>query len=228
MTALRSWLAAGAMLIALGALAAPALCQDRANTKGVMTMVQAERPLPVRIDAGARYLIVAPGTIAHAPNPAEAQRLHDALERQGFRLVHERQATPQSMASSIKRLIENGVRPENISMLGMGEDVQVLINVAQHVYDAQVAYILIAACEKMPSFASRVPLKGRFLSLQMEKPGTMPSCRAVFAGRGAANGFQFEEYVIKRDPTNTATTELVLIEAINAWTRADYDDDGVR
>ncbi|MDF3073684.1 MAG: hypothetical protein K0S54_1351 [Alphaproteobacteria bacterium] len=225
----RSLLAAGATVFALAALAAPAICQDRqaAASSGIKIMAQAERPLPVRIDAAGRYLIVAPGTISHAPDPSEAQRIHDALERAGFRIAHERNATPLTMANSIKRLIENGVQPANIAVLGMGEDVKFVIDVAQAVYHPMVNYVIIAGCEKMPSFASRVPLKARILSLQIQKDGATPSCRGVFAGRGAATGFEFEEYVIKRD-ANPAMMELVLTEAISAWTRAGYDDDGVR
>jgi hypothetical protein len=226
----RSLLAAGVALFALAAVAAPAICQDRvaAANPGIKVMAQAERPLPVRIDNTGRYLIVAPGTIAHAPDPGEAQRIHDALERQGFRIVHERNATPQTMANGIKRLVSNGVVPGNIAVLGMGEDVQAVIDVAQQVYNPMVNYVIIAGCEKSPSFASRVPLKGRILSVQMQKPGTTPSCRGIFAGRGAATGFEFEEYTIKRD-ANAAMTELVLTEAINAWTRAGYQgDDEVR
>lgn len=223
----RSLLAAGALLVALAGIAAPALCQNRSVAMpGTMAMAQAERPLPVRIDPGARYLILAPGTIGHAPDPAEAQRIHDALERMGFRIVHERKATAQTMAGSVKRLVDNGVRPENVSVLAMGEDVQALIDVAQQVYNPMVNYVIVAGCGKPPNFASRVPLKGRILSLQMEKPGTMPSCRPVFAGRGAAQGFQFEEYSIRRDSSNPAVTELSVVEAINAWTRAGaYEDD---
>jgi hypothetical protein len=145
----------------------------------------------------------------------------------GVRIVHERNATPVTMANSIKRMIENGVQPANIAVLGMGEDVKVVIDVAQAVYHPMVNYVIIAGCEKMPAFASRVPLKARVLSLQIEKPGSMPTCRPLFAGRGAATGFEFEEYTIKRD-ANPAMMELVLTEAINAWTRAGYDDDGVR
>ena len=225
----RTLLAAGATVFALGALAAPAICQDRvaAASSGIKILAQAERPLPVRIDAAGRYLIVAPGTISHAPDPGEAQRIHDALERAGFRIAHERNATAKSLAGSIKRLIDNGVPPANIAMLGMGEDVQGLIDVAQLVYHPLVNYVIIAGCEKSPSFASRVPLKGRILSVQIQKPGATPSCRPVFAGRGAATGFEFEEYAIKRD-ANPAMMELVLTEAISAWTRAGYDDDGVR
>jgi len=225
----RSLLVAGAMLLGIGAIAVPALCQERALAKPTLALAQAERPLPVRIDPAGRYLIVAPGTAGKAPDPVEAQRIHDALERQGFRMVHERKATAQSMAGSVKRLVENGVRPENISVLAMGDDVQTLIDVAQQVYNPLVNYIVISGCQKAPSFASRVPLKGRILSLQMEKPQTAtPSCRPVFAGRGAATGFQFEEFGIKHDAANPGTVELVLVEAINAWTRAGYDDDGVR
>ena len=225
----RSLLIAGAMLLGIGAIAVPALCQERAMAKPTLVMAQAERPLPVRIDPAGRYLIVAPGTAGKAPDPVEAQRIHDALERQGFRMVHERKATAQSMAGSVKRLVENGVRPENISVLAMGDDVQTLIDVAQQVHNPLVNYIVISGCQKVPSFASRVPLKGRILSLQMEKPPTAtPSCRPVFAGRGAATGFQFEEFGIKHDAANPGTVELVLVEAINAWTRAGYDDDGVR
>lgn len=227
----RSLLAAGVALFALAAVAAPAICQDRiaAASSGIKVMAQAERPLPVRIDAGARYLIVAPGTIGHAPDPGEAQRIHDALERQGFRIVHERNATALTMANSIKRLVENGVVPGNIAVLGMGEDVQTVINVAQQVYNPMVNYVIIAGCEKMPSFASRVPLKGRVLSVQMQKPAAAtPSCRGIFAGRGAATGFEFDEYVIKRDST-PGMTELVLTEAISAWTRSGYEpEDEVR
>lgn len=225
----RPLLAAGALLLAVASLAAPALCQDRVQSRpvapGTMAMAQVERPLPVRIDPAGRYLIVAPGTISHAPDPAEALRIHDALDRQGFRIVHERKATPQSMAAGVKRLVDNGVRPQNISVLAMGEDVQALIDVAQQIYNPLVNYVIFAGCEKMPSFASRVPLKGRILSLQMEKQGATPSCRGVFAGRGAATGFQFEEYVIRRDPANPGTAELATVEAINAWTRAGYDND---
>ena len=72
---------AGALLISLAAVTAPALCQDRSPGRGVMAMTQAERPLPVRIDPAGRYLIVAPGTTAQAPDPVEAQRINDALER---------------------------------------------------------------------------------------------------------------------------------------------------
>lgn len=221
----RSLLAAGAILLGIGVATAPALCQERAS----LAVAQAERPLPVRIDPAGRYLIVAPGTTGKAPDPAEAQRINDALERQGFRMVHERKATAQSMAGSVKRLVENGVRPDSIAVLAMGDDVQTLIDVAQQVYNPLVNYIVIAGCQKAPSFASRVPLKGRILSLQMEKPqAATPSCRPVFAGRGAATGFQFEEFVIKHDPSNHGTVELVIVEAINAWTRARYEDDGVR
>jgi hypothetical protein len=226
----RTLLAAGAALFALAALAAPAICQDRvaAANAGIKVMAQAERPLPVRIEAAGRYLIVAPGTISHAPDPVEAQRIHDALERLGFRLVHERKATAHTMAGSVKRLVDNDVRPENISVLAMGDDVQTLIDVAQQVYNPLVNYIVISGCEKMPSFASRVPLKGRILSLQVDKPGATPSCRPVFAGRGAAAGFEFEEYAIRHDAARPATAELALTEAINAWTRAGTEEDEVR
>jgi hypothetical protein len=226
----RTLLAAGAAVFALAALAAPAICQDRlaaANT-GIKVMAQAERPLPVRIEAAGRYLIVAPGTIAQAPDPGEAQRIHDALERAGFHIVHERKATPLTMAGSIKRLIENGVSPANIAVLGMGEDVKFVIDVAQTVYHPMVNYVIIAGCEKMPGFASRVPLKARILSLQIQKDGATPSCRPVFAGRGAATGFQFEEFAIKHDAAHPGTVEVALTEAISAWTRAGYDDEGVR
>ncbi len=222
----RLLLSAGALLLAAAALAAPALCQERAAARTTLAVTQAERPLPVRIDPAGRYLIVAPGTVGNAPDPGEAQRIHDALDRQGFRIVHERRATPQSMAASVKRLVDNGVRAENISVLAMGEDVQALIDVAQRVYSPMVNYVIIAGCETMPSFASRVPLKGRILSLQMEKPdAAVPSCRGVFAGRGAASGFQFEEYVIRHYADSPASAELALVEAINAWTRAGYDDE---
>jgi len=126
----RSLLVAGAMLLGIGALAVPALCQERVMATPTLVMAQAERPLPVRIDPAGRYLIVAPGTASKAPDPVEAQRIHDGLERQGFRMVHERKATAQSMADSVTRLVENGVRPENISVLAMGDDVQTLIDVA--------------------------------------------------------------------------------------------------
>jgi len=230
MTTFRSALAAGALLLGIGGVAVPALCQDRAiaQSNGVLAMSQAERPLPVRIDPSARYLFITPGTTEKAPDPAEAQRIHDALERQGFRMVHERKATARSTADGIRRVIAGGVQAENISVLAMGDDVQNLIDVAQEVYDPRINYIVIAGCANRPSFASRVPLKGRVLSLQMEKDGgAMPSCRPVFAGRGAATGFEFEEIAVRRDPSGSVSTipELVVVEAINAWTRSHYIDE---
>ena len=230
MTTFRSALAAGALLLGIGVVAVPALCQDRvlAQSNGVLAMSQAERPLPVRIDPSARYLFITPGTTEKAPDPAEARRVQETLERQGFRMVHERKATARNTADGIRRVIAGGVKAENISVLAMGDDVQTLIDVAQEVYNPRVNYIVIAGCANRPSFASRVPLKGRVLSLQMEKDaGAMPSCRPVFAGRGAASGFQFEEIAVRRDPTgrSSAIPELVIVEAINAWTRSAYIDD---
>ncbi|MGE0153900.1 MAG: hypothetical protein AB7R90_14890 [Reyranellaceae bacterium] len=228
---LRSLLAVAGTALALAALAVPALCQDRpvASPAAAVTGAPPERPLPVLIDPAARYLLAVPGTVSKAPDPGEAQRIHAALERQGFRIVHERRATAKTMAAGVKRLVENGVQPGNISVLAMGEGLQTLIDVAQQVYDPMVSYIVVSGCQNPPSFASRVPLKGRFLSVQVEKPeAPNVSCRSVFAGRGAANGFDYEEIRFKPDAQNPAILELVLVEAINAWTRADrgdgYDD----
>lgn len=221
----RSLALAGALVFATAAVAVPALCQDR--NAAVMAMMPQERPLPVRIDPVGRYLLVVPGT-AKAAEPGEAARIHAALERQGFRIVHERKATERSLADGVKRLTEGGVRPENISVLAMGDSVKTLIDVAQQVYDPRINYILIAGCEERPSFASRVPLKGRILSLQLENAqATTPSCRPIFAGRGADTGFEFEEIVVRKDSAGQPThiPELVLVEAINAWTRGGTGDE---
>ena len=227
---LRTALAAGALALSIGALAMPALCQDRAAaaTGNALAMAQAERPLPVRIDPAARYLFVVPGSTEKSPDPAEAQRILDALERQGFRMVHERKATARSMADGVRRVIAGGVRPESISVLSVGDAVQGLIDVAQEVYDPRVNYIIIAGCTNRPNFASRVPLKGRVLSVQMEKPaGPMASCRSVFVGRGAASGFEFEEIAIRNIDSGPTypVSELVVVEAINAWTRSHHTED---
>jgi hypothetical protein len=202
------------LLILLGLLLAPAL-----PVRGAASAVSPT--LPESIDANARYLFYLHGAwiedhgleAAH-PEYGRYQyaEITRALSDRGFVVISEPRlhavdpaVYAQHVARQVTALLDKGVPPRHITVIGHSKGAWMVLLVASDVQNAAVQFVVMAGCGKAgtPARAAyeeflttrAASLQGRILSLYDRSDQLMATCREAFA---------------KAVPTRIESREIVL------------------
>ena len=153
---------------------------------------------PADPDPSARYLFYLHGRIIETQGPEavspifgryEYHRILGALTEKGFVVVAEvredgaGQEFVEDTAAQIMGLLEGGVPPGHVTVVGFSKGGGLALGVSTLVANDQVGFAILAGCGSDPAWARELGprLRGRFLSLYDSSDRLSPSCQGLFA-----------------------------------------------
>ena len=166
--------------------------------------------VPEHADAAARYLIYLHGAIieeegVRPTSPRfgvyEYRRILDTFAERGFVVIS--QARPRGtevgayagqVASQVDSLIEQGVAPERVTVVGFSKGGAIAIRTSELLRNPRVNFVLLAACGNgMRTDPPR--LVGRILSIHEASDDIGRSCRDLTGGSGSPVRREIEIHV---------------------------------
>jgi len=199
-----------------------ALCAIIAVSMFLLTGCAASKTsydMPVSIDQRARYLFFLHGTItemqgAYARHPRHGtydyHRMVEAFTKRGFTVISEIRPRDtdirryaERVARQVTDLIDRGVPPEHVSVVGFSKGGAMTLYVAAMVHHPRVTFVALAGCgiSERPRIAferflvaSASDLQGRILSLYDTKDSICGSCEAAF--HRAGGNISYREIVL--------------------------------
>lgn len=167
--------------------------------------------MPVSVNTADRYLFFLHGTIselqgAYATHPVygtyDYHRMVGALAEHGFTVISEIRPREtdirryaERVARQVKDLMDRGVPPEHISVVGFSKGGAMTLYVASMVHHPRVSFVVLAGCgiseRHRVGFErfladSASDLRGRILSLYDTKDSICGSCKAAFDRAGGS------------------------------------------
>ena len=134
---------------------------------------------------------------SHKYGAYEYQRIIDSLDAGGFNVISEIRpkntnvkAYANKVVSQIDSLLESGVTPKKLNVIGASKGGFIALEVAHQMQIPEIKYVILAACDKenMPKFS------GKVLSIYDDSDGFASDCRFL----SLAQGFNvFEEIKTK-------------------------------
>lgn len=164
--------------------------------------------LPENVDVSGRYLFYLHGGIIQEQGIDAVSEYYgryeylailDTLEAYGFLVISE--ARPkgteegryaQKVAAQIDTLLQEGVAPEKIIVLGASLGAYIAVETAHQLQNARIRYALLGLCSDyaLDFFSKyRNELPGDFLSI-FEKSDQKGSCRTIFTGTSTETKFE--------------------------------------
>ncbi|HEU4875758.1 MAG TPA: hypothetical protein VFT44_21785 [Pyrinomonadaceae bacterium] len=180
---------------------------------------------PREIDRSARYLFYVSGYIVAEGNTRptspkygvyEYQEILESFKERGFVVISEaRKQSPEiepyaaKVASQVKQLLNSGVPPQNITIVGASQGSWIAMLVSTYTANRDVNFVFLAACAADDGFLKSVDLHGNvlFISERTDLPG---SCQRF---RDDAKGIR--EY--KAIEINTGLKHGFLYRPLKEW-----------
>lgn len=165
--------------------------------------------LPVAKDA--TYVFFYHGAIAEGTveNPiSERHGIYDlsglkqSLDSDAYYLIAETreknasvQAHAQRLADTVSKLIQQGVNPENISIIGFSKGGGIVATAAGLIGNSHIRYALLASCPKASETVVWPPFEGHLLSLYEQDDFWAGSCG--FLTQGSPKVSEFKEIALE-------------------------------
>lgn len=180
---------------------------------------------PREIDRSARYLFYVSGYIVAEGNTRptspkygvyEYQEILESFKERGFVVISEaRKQSPEiepyaaKVAAQVKQLLNAGVPPQNITVVGASQGSWIAMLVSTYTANRDVNFVFLAACAADDGFLKSVDLHGNvlFISERTDLPG---SCQRF---RDDAKGIR--EY--KAIEINTGLKHGFLYRPLKEW-----------
>lgn len=180
---------------------------------------------PREIDRSARYLFYVSGYIVAEGNTRptspkygvyEYQEILESFKERGFVVISEaRKQSPEiepyaaKVAAQVKQLLNAGVPPQNITIVGASQGSWIAMLVSTYTANRDVNFVFLAACAADDGFLKSVDLHGNvlFISERTDLPG---SCQRF---RDDAKGIR--EY--KAIEINTGLKHGFLYRPLKEW-----------
>ena len=180
---------------------------------------------PREIDRSARYLFYVSGYIVAEGNTRptspkdgvyEYQQILESFKERGFVVISEaRKQSPEiephaaKVAAQVKQLLNAGVPPQNITIVGASQGSWIAMLVSTYTANRDVNFVFLAACAADDGFLKSVDLHGNvlFISERTDLPG---SCQRF---RDDAKGIR--EY--KAIEINTGLKHGFLYRPLKEW-----------
>jgi hypothetical protein len=184
--------------------------------------------VPQRIDTKALYLFYISGYLVEAGNTRptsprfgvyEYEQILDTFKQGGFVVISEaRQQSPEiepyaaKVAGQIRRLLEAGVPPERITVVGASQGSWMAMLVSTYLENRHVNFVFISGCSADEGLLKLVNLHGNVLFIY-EKTDIWPGTRPCHRFRDDATGLS--EY--KEVETNTGQRHGFLYRPMKEW-----------
>ena len=180
---------------------------------------------PREIDRSARYLFYVSGYIVAEGNTRptspkygvyEYQEILESFKKRGFVVISDaRKQSPEivpyaaKVAAQVKQLLNAGVPPQNITIVGASQGSWIAMLVSTYTANRDVNFVFLAACAADDGFLKSVDLHGNvlFISERTDLPG---SCQRF---RDDAKGIR--EY--KAIEINTGLKHGFLYRPLKEW-----------
>lgn len=180
---LRRLVVAGGLLLS----ATPALAQRGS----ILTDV------PAQVRPGARYLIYLHGRIIEEQGPRptderfgiyEYQQILDTLAASGAEIIAEQRprgtdfrAFGAHAANQVRRLVDAGVPPERIAVVGFSKGGAIAMVASALLADPRMTFVFLGACGDWVVGRDDVDVRGRILSIYEASDELGTSCEPLFA-----------------------------------------------
>jgi ketosteroid isomerase-like protein len=164
---------------------------DLANKQGYILS-----DLPQKVDTRARYLFYLHGKIVEQDRrPAHPQygvyeydQILDTFKQKGLVVISEQRKKDtgveqygKRVAGQVKQLLEAGVPPENITVVGVSQGSWMTMLASTYLKNRKVNFVIIAACSADEGFLDLVNLHGNVLSIY-ERSDLAGSCQKYRTG----------------------------------------------
>ena len=188
--------------------------------------------MPSTIDRSAQYLFFLHNYYVEKHGPNGACKYHDILKAfsdNGSTVISEVRSgkiVPSEYAKKIvrqvKRLLDAGVPPENITIAGHSKGGVITLCVASQLRSPKIGFIVMAGCEIKPlvqAYPDFSQLKGDFLSIYALSDTIAGSCQKAFSK--ASIGFSNKEIQLKSDKGHQLffQPEIIWIEPVMTWVK---------
>lgn len=201
------------------------LAQTRGGVKGGRGVVLSD--VPRKVDKKARYLIYLSGFIVEAGNTRptsprfgvyEYAEILEAFRQAGFVVIsearvqsHEIEPYAQKVAGRVKTLLNAGVPPQNITVVGASQGAWIGMLVSTYLENRGLNFVVIGACGADEGFLKLVNLHGDMLFI-VERTDRSPAsmCQRF---RDDATGLG-ESQVVE---TNTGQAHGFLYRPLKEW-----------
>jgi len=186
--------------------------------------------IPAELNDSSYYLLFFHNYYVETTGPKGDCKYYDILESfhdMGFQVISEIRTEivspvdySKTAAAKVASLIERGVAPQEIFVAGHSKGGVIALNVAAHLKNPDVHYIIMAGCEIAPLFneyPAPSDLKGDFLSLLSASDSIAGSCKTFFSK--ARTGFGFKEIRLEDQSGHRLffTPEPVWIIPVRDW-----------
>ena len=195
---------------------------------------------PEAPDPQARYLFYLHGRIIEIQGPEAVSRnfgryefhgILQAFAERGFVVVAEvrkgnaGEAFVEATAAQVKKLLEAGVPPAHITVVGFSKGGSLTLGVAARGARDDVSYAILAGCFGDADWAKELGprLRGSFLSLYDRDDRLSPSCEALFAH--AAHVQDTSEHVFESglDHGHFYTPRADWMDRVATWSKEERD-----
>ena len=192
---------------------------------------------PTTISASTMYLIYLHGKIIEdqgipAVSPEfgeyEYQAILEKLESYGFTVISEPRAKntdgleyAKKVSDQIRKLLDAGVPPENISVIGASKGGGIAIYVSHLLDNPEIRYVIMAICspEEIAVLNQRgVTLSGRVLSIYDSADTLAGSCQELFDYSKGMGLSEFREVVL-----HVGTGHGILYKPLDEWVKPVMD-----
>jgi len=166
--------------------------------------------VPSAIDPGARYLIYLHGAIIETQGTRpthprfgvyEYEEILSVLAGRGFTVISEARPSgtevaeyAEKVADQVRTLIDAGVPPEKITVVGFSKGGMIAILTASVLADDRVNFVFIAACGRWLDERPEIAPRGRLLALREASDEMIGPCDGLFA-RAEGEGERHETVV---------------------------------
>jgi predicted esterase len=171
---------------------------------------QASYKMPPTIDSSAKYLFFLHNYYVEKHGTDGACKYYDILQTFADKdlivisAVRSGKIVPSEYAKKIvgqvKRLMDAGVPPENITIAGHSKGGVITLWVASRLGNPMIGFVVMAGCEIKPlaqAYPDFTKLKGDFLSIYASSDSIAGSCKAAFSQ--AILGISIEEVELESD-----------------------------
>ncbi|UCH94426.1 MAG: alpha/beta hydrolase [Candidatus Aminicenantes bacterium] len=154
--------------------------------------------VPEKIDVKANYLFYLHGRIVEIKGIRpiserygvyEYEKILEALKEKGFIVIseaRERNTNPgryaQKVVSQVKRLLQAGVPPSHITVVGASKGALIAMLVSTILRNRDANFVIMAGCNDMVFQRFDIDLWGNILSIYDEKDELVGSCEKFFQG----------------------------------------------
>jgi hypothetical protein len=164
---------------------------------------------PVKVNASDKYVFYSHGLIVEGDDPTpisplfgkyEFPQIKQALADEGYHLIAyhrpkntQAKAFAKKLVKDVNLLIEQGIKPENITLLGFSRGGEITIRTSHYLKSPKVRIGLLAACVRDLEDSSELRLYGRIYSI-FETSDSVGSC----------------QFLIKQSPQVTRFNEVAI------------------